>query len=65
MLNLIVLDSQGIDIIIGMDWMQKYQGIINYARWAIELTNSDGILVEFVATMEYVETSIVNQMKGK
>jgi hypothetical protein len=27
-LNLILLDSKGIDIILGMDWLSKYNGII-------------------------------------
>jgi hypothetical protein len=26
--NLIVLDSKGIDIILGMDWLRKYDGVI-------------------------------------
>jgi hypothetical protein len=27
-LNLILLDSKGIDIILGMDWLSKYDGVI-------------------------------------
>jgi hypothetical protein len=27
-LNLILLDSKGIDIILGMDWLSKYGGVI-------------------------------------
>jgi hypothetical protein len=26
--NLILLDSKGIDIILGMDWLSKYDGVI-------------------------------------
>jgi hypothetical protein len=26
--NLILLDSRGIDIILGMDWLSKYDGVI-------------------------------------
>jgi hypothetical protein len=26
--NLILLDSKGIDIILGMDWLRKYEGVI-------------------------------------
>jgi hypothetical protein len=26
--NLILLDSMGIDIILGMDWLSKYDGVI-------------------------------------
>jgi hypothetical protein len=49
--NLIILDSRGIDIIPGMDWLRKYDGVIMCARRAIRLTKEDGIVVEFNATM--------------
>lgn len=47
-----------------MDWLKKCKGIIICARRAVELINSDGIKVEFVATVEFAENSTVNQMKG-
>jgi hypothetical protein len=47
--NLILLDSKGIDIILGMDWLSKYDGVIQCARKAVKLTKKDGTLVEFVA----------------
>jgi hypothetical protein len=49
--NLIILDSRCIDIIPGMDWLRKYDGVIMCARRAIRLTKEDGIVVEFNATM--------------
>jgi hypothetical protein len=27
MANLVILDSKGIDIILGMDWLRKYDGV--------------------------------------
>jgi hypothetical protein len=30
--NLIVLDSKGIDVILGMDWMSKQKALIDYAK---------------------------------
>jgi hypothetical protein len=36
--NLIVLDSKGIDIIHGMDWLRKYDRVILCAKRAIRLT---------------------------
>jgi hypothetical protein len=36
--NLIVLDSKGIDIILGMDWLRKYDRVILCAKRAIRLT---------------------------
>jgi hypothetical protein len=29
--NLIVLESKGIDVILGMDWLSKHNGLIDYA----------------------------------
>jgi hypothetical protein len=47
--NLILLNSKGIDIILGMDWLSKYDGVIQCARKAVKLTKKDRTSVEFVA----------------
>jgi hypothetical protein len=47
--NLILLDSKGIDIILGMNWLSKYDGVIQCAKMAVRLTKKDGTTVEFVA----------------
>jgi hypothetical protein len=39
--NLILLDSKGIDIILDMDWLSKYDGVIQCARKAVKLTKKD------------------------
>ncbi|XP_051197332.1 uncharacterized protein [Lolium perenne] len=49
--NLIVLGEQGLEVILGMDWMVKYKGHIDCARRAITMTAEDGEVVEHVATM--------------
>jgi hypothetical protein len=49
--ELIVLGAQGLEVILGMDWMTKYQGHIDCARKAITLSNSDGIQVNYTATI--------------
>jgi hypothetical protein len=36
--NLIIIDSQGIDIILGMDWLRKYDGVILCDKKAIRFT---------------------------
>jgi hypothetical protein len=36
--NLIVLDSQGLDVILGMDWMTAFEGVIDCANKTITLT---------------------------
>jgi hypothetical protein len=50
--NLILLDSKGIDIILGMDWLSKYDGIIQCTKKAVRLTKKDETIVEFVATVQ-------------
>jgi hypothetical protein len=36
--NLIVLESKGIDVILGMDWLSKHNGQIDCAKKAVRLT---------------------------
>jgi hypothetical protein len=40
--NLTVLESKGIDMILGMDWLSKHNGLIDCAKKAIRLTPSSG-----------------------
>jgi hypothetical protein len=47
--NLILLDSKGIDIILGIDWLINYDGVIQCTRKAIRLMKKDGTTVEYVA----------------
>jgi hypothetical protein len=63
-LNLIIIDSQGIDIILGMDWLRKYDGVILCAKRAIRLTQEDGTTVEFVAAISANQINVLNQVKG-
>jgi hypothetical protein len=46
--NLIVLESNGIDVILGMDWLSKHKGMVNCAKKAVWLTTSNGKEVEYV-----------------
>jgi hypothetical protein len=43
------LDSKGIAIILGMDWLSKHKGLIDYARKVVTLTIEDGKELEYVA----------------
>jgi hypothetical protein len=63
-LNLILLDSKGIDIILGMDLLSKYDGVILCARNAVKLTKKDGTSIEFVAMVQLDQDSVVNQTKA-
>jgi hypothetical protein len=62
-LNLILLDSKGIDIILGMDWLSKYDGVIQCTRKAVRLTKKDGTTFEFVAMVQSDQGSMLNQTK--
>jgi hypothetical protein len=64
LVNLIILDSKGIDIILGMDWIRKYDRVILCAKRAIRLTKEDGTIVEFNAAMQVDQASLLNQMQG-
>jgi hypothetical protein len=62
--NLILLDSKGINIILGMDWLIKYDGVIQCVRKAVKLTKKDGTSVEFVAMVQSGLHSKLNQTKA-
>jgi hypothetical protein len=62
--NLILLDSKGIDIILGMDWLSKYDGVIQCARKTVKLTKKDGTSVEFVAMVQSDQDNMLNQTKA-
>jgi hypothetical protein len=61
--NLILLDSKGIDIVLGMDWLSKYDRVIQCARKAVRLTKKDGTSVEFVAMVQSDPDSKLNQTR--
>jgi hypothetical protein len=49
--NLIVLESKGIDIILGMDWMCKHKTLIECTKKSIKLTTPNEKEMEFVAKL--------------
>jgi hypothetical protein len=63
-LNLILLDSKGIDIILGMYWLSKYDGVIQFTRKVVKLTKKVGTSVEFVAMVQSDQDSVLNQTKA-
>jgi hypothetical protein len=58
-LNLILLDSKGIGIILDMDWLRKYDGVIQCAKKVVRLTKKDGTTFKFVATMQADQASML------
>jgi hypothetical protein len=58
------LDSKGIDIFLGMDWLRKYDEVILYAKRAIRLTKEDGTIVEFRVAIPVEQVSLLNKVQG-
>jgi hypothetical protein len=48
--NLVILNSWGIDVILGMDWLRKYDGVIQCRKKSVHLTSPQGEKIEFVST---------------
>ena len=48
--NLVVINSSGIDVILGMDWLRLQKAVINCGNSSVNLTNSSGEEVVYVAT---------------
>jgi hypothetical protein len=61
--NLIVLESKGIDIILGMDWLGKHKVLINCAKKSIKLTTLDGKELEYVTEPVVTAKGIANRAK--
>jgi hypothetical protein len=60
--NLVVLESKGIDVILGMDWLSKNNGLIDYAKKAVRLTPSNGKELEYVADNLVTNKAASNSM---
>jgi hypothetical protein len=61
--NLIVLESKGIDIILGMDWLSKHKVLINCTKKSIKLTTPDGKKLEFVVEPVVTANGDANRAK--
>jgi hypothetical protein len=62
--NSIVLQSSGIDIILGMGWLMKYDAVTHCSKRSVALTSSEGESFEFVATLPSIADYAVNQLKA-
>jgi hypothetical protein len=61
--NLIVLESKGIDVILGMDWLGKHKVLIDCAKKAVKLTTPDGKELEFIAEPVVTVKGMANHAK--
>jgi hypothetical protein len=62
-INLIVLESKGIDIILGIDWLGKHKVLIDCTKKSVKLTTLDGKELEFVAESVVTAKGIANHAK--
>jgi hypothetical protein len=46
-----------------MDWLSRYDGVIQCTKKAVRLTQKDGTTVEFVAAVQADQASMLSQMK--
>ncbi|TKC13483.1 hypothetical protein FA727_23575 [Robertmurraya kyonggiensis] len=63
--NLVVLKSEGIDVILGMDWLGAHDGVIQCAKKAVLFTSPQGDLMEFQMSPVVRKEATINQLKGK
>jgi hypothetical protein len=47
--SLIVLGTKGLEVVLGMDWMSKHQGVIDCAKKTITMTSSTRIVVKHLS----------------
>jgi hypothetical protein len=57
------LESKGIDVILGMDWLGKHKVLIDCAKKSVKLTTLDGKELEFVAEPVVTAKGIANHVK--
>ena len=62
-LDLIVLESQGLDVILGMDWLSKYGGNSDCASKSILLTTPEGRRIKYVSR-HVPKRNQVNSLSG-
>ena len=62
-LDLIILESRGLDVILGMDWLSKYGGNIDCTSRSILLTTPEGKRIKYVSRHTPKSTH-VNSLTG-
>jgi hypothetical protein len=57
------LESKGIDVILGMDWLCKHKMLIDCTKKSVKLTTPDGKELEYVAKPVVTAKGIANRAK--
>ena len=58
--DLVVLGTEGLDIILGMDWLKRHHGNISCNNRAVTLTNHNGITVKCYPQALKIEPMVCN-----
>jgi hypothetical protein len=61
--NLIVLESKGIDVILGMDWLSTYKVLIDCAKKYVKMTTLEGKEMEFITEPVVTTKGVANCAK--
>jgi hypothetical protein len=65
LVELIILESSGIIVILGIDYLTKYDGVISCAKRMVTLTNSQGERIEVNVSIPAKAEAMVNQLQEK
>jgi hypothetical protein len=57
------LESKGIDVILGMDWLSKHKVLIDCAKKSVKLTTPEGKKMEFVVEPVVTAKGVANHAK--
>jgi hypothetical protein len=57
------LESKGIDVILGMDWLCKHKMLIDCAKKSVKLTTPDGKELEYITELVVTAKGIANRAK--
>ena len=60
LVELLILESSGIDVILGIDYLTKYDGVISYAKRMVTLTSPQGERIEVNDSMPAKAEAMVN-----
>jgi hypothetical protein len=63
LVELVILESSGIDVILGIDYLTKYDGVISCAKRMVTLTSPQGERIEVNVSM--LAEAMVNQLEEK
>jgi hypothetical protein len=65
LVELVIFESSGIDVIHGIDYLTKYSGVISCAKRMVTLTSPQGESIEVNVIMPAKAEAILNQLEEK